>query len=80
MEVGYTYALREGFLVLETFIEAFSKVGLHTHGLQDEYAHANQTLLRGVVFLVNGVEEYENDKVMRSVRINDEGSEPLVAL
>lgn len=68
------------FLALECLVETLSKVRLDTQGLKDEYTHSDQALLGRVVALINCIIEHQNNEVMSSVRIDDKGAKPFVAL
>lgn len=80
VEVGYPNRGWQRFLTLESFVEALTKVCLHTQSLQDKHAHPHKSLLSGVISLVDGVVEHKHHKVMRPVRINYKGAEALVTL
>jgi hypothetical protein len=80
MEVGDSDALGKRLLAFEALVEAFAEVGLYAHSLQDENAHADETLLRRVVLVIHRVEQYQNNEVMRPIGVDYEGSESLVAL
>lgn len=80
MEVWYSYAGWKRLLTVESLVKAFTKLWLDAQRLQYKDAHSNKTLLRGIITLVDGVVEHQNDKIMGPVCVNDERSEALVAL
>jgi len=80
VEVWYPYARWERLLSLKRLVEAFPEVWLNAECLEDEHAHAHETLFRRIVTLVDGVVQNKNHKVMCSVSVNDERAKALVAL
>lgn len=80
MEILYAHQSRQGLLPLERLIEPRAEGGLDTQGLQDEDAHPNNALLVWIVLSLHGVVQHEHHEVVRSVRVDDERPEALVAL
>ena len=79
-EVGYANSLRECILRLKFHIQALPEIRGHTHGLENEDAHPDHALFGGVGFVRNGVEDAENDKIVRAIGVNDERPKALIAL
>jgi hypothetical protein len=80
MEIWDANARWKRFLALKSPIQALAEIGLDAHGLQDENAHPDQSILGWIVPVLHGVEENENDEIMRPVGVDYEGLEALVAL
>lgn len=79
-EVGNANGLRERVLCLEFQIQALPEIRVHAHGLENEDAHPDHALFGGVRFVRNGVEDAENDKIVRAVGVDDKRPKALVAL
>ena len=71
---------RECVLSLERLVQVHAKVLFHAQRLQQEGAHAYDALLGCVAHVLKSVEEGQDNKVVGSLRVNDEGPESLVAL
>lgn len=65
---------------LKFHIQALPEIRGHTHGLENEDAHPDHALFGGVGFVRNGVEDAENDKIVRAIGVNDERPKALIAL
>jgi hypothetical protein len=59
-------------LPLESLAETFAKMRLNAQRLEYKDAHPDHTLLGRIVALIKRIVEYEYDKIMSTVSIDDE--------
>lgn len=79
-ELEQSNRLWQGFLRLKAHVEALTECRLRTHRLKNEYTHPYHALLGGIHSVLHGIEDTENQEIVRAVGIDNEGSETLVAL
>ena len=80
MKIGNPDRWRQRLLSLKRFIEPRTEARFHTQRLQDKYAHPNDALFGRVSPILDGVEEYNHDEVVRPISVYDKGPKSLVAL
>lgn len=57
---------------LKSLIEVLAKIWLHTQRLQQENTHPDHPLLRSIEFVLNSIEEDQDEEIMRSASVDDE--------
>ena len=72
---GWQHILR-----LEHLVQIYPKVLLDAQGLQEKSTHPHDALLRGIALELEGIEQNQDDEVVSPLGVDNEGSEPLVAL
>jgi hypothetical protein len=80
VEVGYPYAWWKRLLTFECLVETLAELWLDAQSLKHKHAHPHKALFGGVVALVNGIVKNQDHKVVSPVCVDNERSEPLVAL
>ena len=79
-ELQQANRLRKGLLAFKLDIETLAKGRLRAHRLKNEDTHPNHTLLGWVEFILHRIEDTEDQKIVRAIRVNDERPESLIAL
>lgn len=79
-EIAQPNGQGQSVLGFEFLIELLPKILLDAQSLQYKDTHTDKALFRSVTFVSNGVEQTKYNKIVGTIRANNERPEPFIAL